>query len=122
MVLQDTSKFNTQVIYKPIVSRLSVSQLSKKRDRERKRKSNPNRLESKSNSNLIQPISGLQMEGNRIVGVSSRLERNDVSIPLYNPAIHRAGDRVLIKPPHSKRLVETVIPELDAGGNPIPEY
>ena len=38
---------------------------------------------------------------------------------LYNPTQHRIGDRVLIY--RGKRLVETVIPELDADGNPIYE-
>ena len=42
------------------------------------------------------------------------------TVPLYNPILHRAGDRVLVQ--QGKRLVETVIPELDAGGSPMPEY
>ena len=39
-------------------------------------------------------------------------------IPLYNPYVHRPGDLVLVQ--QGKRLVETVIPELDADGNPMP--
>lgn len=41
-------------------------------------------------------------------------------IPLYNPAIHRAGDTVLIK--QGKRWIQTTIPKLDAGGQPIPDF
>jgi len=40
--------------------------------------------------------------------------------PLYNPSIHRVGDKVLVY--QGKRLMETIIPTLDAGGNPIPDY
>lgn len=43
-------------------------------------------------------------------------------IPLYNPAIHKPGDRVLVRPRYGKSNIETVIPELDAGGQPIPDY
>lgn len=45
----------------------------------------------------------------------------EASLPLYNPSIHKPGDRVLMKPLYGKRLVETVIPMLDADGNPMPE-
>lgn len=44
----------------------------------------------------------------------------DVTPKLYNPIEHRPGDRVLVK--RGKRLIETVIPELDADGNPMPDY
>ena len=47
-------------------------------------------------------------------------KRGDYTIPLYNPADHKAGDRVLVR--QGKRLVETIIPELDAEGNPIPAF
>ena len=65
--------------------------LSKKRDRGRKRLI---RLESKK----VQPK----------------------SIPLYNPAVHRAGDTVQVY--KGKRLVTVAIPELDADGNAIPNF
>ena len=39
-------------------------------------------------------------------------------LQLYNPAIHKAGDRVLMQ--KGKRLVEAIVPELDADGRPIP--
>ena len=42
------------------------------------------------------------------------------NIPLYNPAIHRAGDTVKVL--RGKREVIITIPRLDAGGNPIPDY
>lgn len=73
--------------------------LSKARDRERKRlvKFQPN-----SNLNPVQP-SG-----------------EPTIIPIYNPAIHGAGDRVLIL--RGRRYIPTIVPELDAGGQPIPAY
>ncbi len=46
-------------------------------------------------------------------------EENTVNVPLYNPQIHRAGDRVMIQ--KGKRLIETVIPELDADGYAVYE-
>lgn len=64
-------------------------------------------------------VPGLVIQGNRIVGVQPKAEI--VKPDLYNPMIHRPGDRVLIQAPHSKRLVETVIPRLDADGQPIYE-
>ena len=39
-------------------------------------------------------------------------------LPLYNPAIHKAGDRVLMRV--GKKLIPTVVPELDAEGKVIP--
>ena len=65
-------------------------------------------------------LKSLKMEGNRILGLIKMVEKP--AVPLYNPAIHRPGDRVLIKPTYGKRLVETVIPILDADGNSIPEW
>ena len=41
-------------------------------------------------------------------------------IPMYNPSVHKAGDRVMIR--SNRKLIETVIPELDGSGQPIPEY
>ena len=40
-------------------------------------------------------------------------------LPLYNPAVHKAGSRVLVK--KGKALVEAVVPELDGDGRPIPD-
>ena len=40
--------------------------------------------------------------------------------PLYNPSVHRPGDRVMVY--RGKRLTEVVIPELDGSGQPIPEW
>ena len=47
-------------------------------------------------------------------------EESNSRIPVYNPAIHKAGDRVLVQ--RGKRMVETIIPVLDAGGQAVPEY
>ena len=40
-------------------------------------------------------------------------------VPLYNASIHRAGDRVRVF--DGNRLVEMVVPELDADGQPVPQ-
>ena len=40
-------------------------------------------------------------------------------VPLYNASVHRAGDRVRVF--DGNRLVEMVIPELDADGQPVPQ-
>lgn len=98
--------------------------LSKARDRERKRLERARLVQPKSNLTVrpsVQPkeaiksIPGLVMRGNRILGI----EEQPSKIPLYDPMKHRAGDRVLMQSPYSKRLVETTIPELDADGQPI---
>ena len=38
---------------------------------------------------------------------------------LYDPATHKAGDTVLVR--KGKKLIETRVPDLDAGGEPIPD-
>jgi len=95
-------------------------------------------------SNPVEPLSnpksripGLIMEGNKvgvtrsvqpnvIDAVSPSVRREDygkISIeqpaPVYNPSIHRPGDRVLVQ--RGKRWVEMVIPRLDADGQAIYE-
>lgn len=105
--------------------------LSKAKDRERwhRRKLQPN-----SNLDLKQPLqpnslralqpklgaAGLKLEGNKIVGVVKPMSNLTVRpVPLYNPSIHKPGDRVMVRSPYNKKLIETVIPEIDADGNPI---
>ena len=44
--------------------------------------------------------------------------RDSQAIPLYNPSIHKPGDRVLVK--QGKRLIAAVVPELDVDGNAMP--
>ena len=46
----------------------------------------------------------------------------EVPLPLYNTALHGPGDRVMVKSPYGNKLVKIVIPELDAGGQPVPNY
>lgn len=36
---------------------------------------------------------------------------------LYDPLIHKAGDRVLVR--KGRKLIETTVPEIDADGNVI---
>jgi len=42
-------------------------------------------------------------------------------LPLYNPHIHKPGDKVLMRGPTGK-LVVIEVPELDEDGNPISGY
>ncbi len=41
---------------------------------------------------------------------------SQAKIPIYNPAIHKAGDRVLVL--KGKEYVKMVVPDLDADGRP----
>ena len=43
--------------------------------------------------------------------------KGNSSVNLYNPAIHKTGDRVLVR--KGKRLVEMIVPEIDADGQVI---
>ncbi len=64
---------------------------------------------------------GLTLEGNKIVSAAKPVAPlASPGIPLYDPTKHKPGDRVLIKSPYGKRLVETVIPSIDLDGNPMP--
>ena len=40
------------------------------------------------------------------------------TIPLYNEAIHKAGDTVMVR--RGKTLIEAVVPELDGDGHVVP--
>lgn len=40
--------------------------------------------------------------------------------PLYNPAVHRPGDRVLVR--QGRSLIETIVAEVDADGNAVPKW
>ena len=102
--------------------------LSKKRMRERKRQ---DRVKPKSNltvrpsvkpnvENLRQMIKTIEDKGKP--RNAPQRPSAEASLPLYNPALHGLGDRVLVKPNYSKKLVETVIPTLDADGNSMPDY
>ncbi len=77
------------------------------------------RVKLKSNPNELDPVQpGTQQE------VLDTKEYDYAGepvkpIPLYNPQIHRAGDRVMVQ--KGKRLIETVIPELDADGYAVYE-
>lgn len=53
----------------------------------------------------------------RVVHSASKVASTTKRLELYNPTVHKAGDRVLVR--KGGKLVETVIPELDMDGNPI---
>lgn len=86
---------------------------------------------SKQGLNTGPSIPGLKIEGNKIVGLLECHDAQDKTrgsvtpappkplIPLYDRAIHKTGDKVLMR--HGRRLIETVVPELDLDGNPIEE-
>lgn len=67
----------------------------------------------------MKTIPGLKIEGNRIVGVVKPDEQASslATLPLYNPAIHKPGDRVRIQ--KFGRWQTVTIPELDGDGHPI---
>lgn len=100
--------------------------LSKKRMRERKRQDRAG-VKPKSNLNigtLVKPNQEKLVELRQLIESKSSPveEETNSKLPLYNPQIHGPSDRVLIKSPYRKKLVEIVIPELDAGGQPITDY
>ena len=39
--------------------------------------------------------------------------------PIYNPRVHKAGDRVRMRS-SSGKMIEITVPEIDGEGNPIP--
>ncbi len=68
-------------------------------------------------------IPGLVMDGNRIVGLAHNTAPTMANqplgaLPLYNPMLHKPGDRVMVY--QGKRLVPTVVPSLDADGHLMP--
>ncbi len=101
--------------------------LSKAKMRERKRRDRVkpmSNLTAKPLSNLavtpdVKPklaAVGLKLDGNRIIGFDKQAVQPRP--PLYNPAIHGPGDTVLLQ--RGKRMIPTIIPRLDADGNPMP--
>lgn len=98
--------------------------LSKKRMRERKQQ---DRM-----SNLVKPKplyparpddmeSRLKAQGFALDGNRSRFDRTDVKpkptrLPLYNPRVHKTGDRVRMP-----SGIEVIVPELDEEGMAIPD-
>ena len=65
---------------------------------------------------------GLKMEGNRIIDlIIIRPKEITNDVPLYDPSIHKPGDRVMIKSPYSKKMQEIVIPLVDADGHSYEE-
>ncbi len=68
-------------------------------------------------------IPGLVMEGNKIIRTAPKIASTMTAqpqnaLPLYNPMVHRPGDRVRVL--RGNKLIAVTIPELDADGHPIP--
>ena len=73
--------------------------------------------------NVLDPIVRPKKAALQSIIDSIQSKESQVStVPLYNPSVHKAGDRVLVSSPYNRKLIETVIPELDAGGQPMPEW
>ena len=119
--------------------------LSKKKNRDRMRairatQVQPNPVQPSNRS--VQPVSvaqgsttklqavmpklqevGLKMDGNRIQGAlqstTSPVETQiNTIVPRYDKRVHKEGDTVLMRT--SAGWTETVVPELDGEGNPVP--
>ena len=79
--------------------------------------------------NNVRPIlraQGLTLEGNIIKGVTKQPVTPTVTpdLPIcteYNYRQFKPGDKVLMRNPYNRKLVETIIPELDIGGQPMYE-
>ena len=59
---------------------------------------------------------GLALDGNKISRENKPLA--PATISLYNPAIHKVGDKVLVQ--QGNRFIETIVPDLDADGHLVP--
>ena len=81
------------------------------------------RVKPTSNLDELDPVPCLTQELQKEIAFSVDVKTHELDpvqpIPLYNPQIHRAGDRVMVQ--KGKRLIETVIPELDADGYAVYE-
>ena len=71
---------------------------------------------------VLKAKAGDQSVGVYIVSQIRKALHHDVNIvkklELYNKAIHKAGDRVLVR--SGRSLIEAVVPELDGDGHQIP--
>ncbi len=92
--------------------------LSKKRMRERKRIDRG--VKPKSNLNTVNDVKPNKDKLAELRGIINTIHTaqapvQSVTIPVYNPSIHRPGDRVLVK--QYGKWIETIVPELDADGH-----
>ena len=51
--------------------------------------------------------------------IMKSVSANTIRPQLYNPLIHKAGDKVLIR--QGKRFIEQIVPNLDGDGELIPD-
>ena len=98
-------------------------QLSKKRNRDRMRMARATYVQPK----VVQPTDSKQEKLAELRKLITEKQQPMVhgsslhsGLPIYNPAIHKPGDKVLFKV--GKKMVETVVPELDGAGQPIQDY
>jgi len=89
--------------------------LSKKRDRERKREFQPNSNLTTGKQFQPKPDKLAELRGLINAIHESKAIAQPVTIPVYNPSIHKPGDRVRVK--QYGKWIETIIPELDADGH-----
>jgi hypothetical protein len=97
--------------------------LSKERNKERMRKFRATSVQPNAEKpvqpKLVQRLvaAGLRIEGNKI-SLGSKQAVAQPDLPIYNPTIHRPGDKVLVKV--GGRLVPMIVPVLDGDGRPMP--
>lgn len=107
--------------------------LSRERNRERMRQARATCVQPKTptvvqpstpTAKLVQPklaqrlaAAGLTVNGNK-VSIGTKPGSVQPNVPVYNPSVHKPGDRVLVR--SGSRLVEAVVPRLDADGRPMP--
>lgn len=101
--------------------------LSKKRNRERMRKVRATCVQPKSVHQKNIPVQPNQEVLKQLRELMQSKSSPDIQQrgatplwPKYDPAIHKPGDTVLVQ--RGKRWLPYLIPELDGGGQPVPDY
>ena len=78
-------------------------------------------IPNKATSYLIQPNKAKQVELQKLIHSIEDRPKNVAPRPLlFNPAIHKPGDRVLVR--QGRSLIETTVQEIDADGNAVPRW
>ncbi len=91
--------------------------LSKKRNRERMRAI---RVQPKCNLDTRPSVQPNTLDNLRqLIKNIEHKEPVKPNLPIYNPAIHKPGDKVLVK--RGNRFIPTIVPTLDADGHPMPD-
>jgi len=70
--------------------------------------------------NMLNPVKPKLGELRQLIKSIESNPLGKTTLPLYNPAIHKVGEVVLVQ--RGKRLIQTTIPLLDADGQPVPDF